>query len=515
MSLKRRILISILLGLYLSIATSSMTWDRSVYIFFIVKTIVFIFLLFFIIKYLNKIKIPKYNGKITKKTYVGWFIYIFIVMLLALYIYYPNNYSSDPLTHYQDAIAGIHSDWHPTIYVFLFYGLPTLFIKSKLMCSLFNMLFISFILLYFCKFLEKYGFSKLVITIVLSLFILNPTFDSMTITPIKDTAYSYCIFLLTLYLINIYFTKGEWLKKKLNFIAFLVVCFGLTFFRHNGIGTFILVLIPMIFIFKNIRKFSILVFTIIISLRFIFIPVIYKLCGIDKVTFNFSESTALLFHQISYIYNNDGVITSKQLKTLQKMQDLKTLSEYYDPYNYNTTKYAMPNYGKYTKYIESHKKEFLNLWYELVSNNKKLAVKSYFYHTYCIWHIDINVAKVLDEYYKQIHSANLDRTDALYKVLSNIYLQYQHWFCLVPFIFITVGSGLFLILFSLLYSFFKVKDKLKMTLIYLPVFSNLLIMLVMIPSKESRFVYSNLICAFPLIIFIFLLNNRKNIKASL
>ncbi len=512
MSLKRRILISVLLGLYLSMVTSPMPWNRSVYIFFIVKAIIFIFLLFFVIKYISKIKIPKYNGKITKKTYIGWFLYVFVIMLLALYIYYPNNYRSDPLTHYQDAIAGVYTDWHPAIYIFLFYGLPTLFIKSKIMCSLFNMLFISLVLLYFCKFLEKYGFSKSIITVILSLFILNPTFDSMAITPIKDTAYSYCLFLLTLYLINIYFSKGEWIKRKVNFIAFLIACFGMTFFRHNGIGTFILLLIPMIFILKNIRKFSILIFAIIMCLRFIFIPFIYKLCNIDKVTFNFTESSALLFHQISYIYNNDGIITTKQLTTLKKFQDLKTLTNYYDPYNYNITKYAMPNYDKYDQYVKSHKKEFLNLWYELISNNKKLAIESYFYHTYCIWHIDINLSKVLDEYYKQINNVNLVKTNSLHEYISNIYLKYQRCFCLLPFIFITIGSGLFLILFSLLYGLFKVKDKLRMILVYIPVLANSLIMLVMIPTKEARFIYSNLICAFPLIIFIFLLNSKMKYK---
>ncbi len=429
-------------------------------------------------------------------------------MLGALFVHYPNGFMYDQKEQLTQALSGNYNDWHPVIHTLLFYRLPTLFIKSKIMCSIFQMSLILIILLYFCKFLEKYGLNKYIITIILSLFILNPTFDYMAIIPVKDTACSYCIFLLTLYLINIYFTKGEWLKKKLNFIAFLVVCFGLTFFRHNGIGTFILVLIPMIFIFKNIRKFSILVFTIIISLRFIFIPVIYKLCNIYKVNFTFSEISCIMLNQLTYIYYNNGDISAEELKKLSKMQDLEIVYRGgYDPYNYDSIKFDSDFYTVKSPYINTHIKEFLKLYYNIIKKNKKMTLDSYLYSTYMIWHVNLDNEKDL-RHLSWDYFVTPDN-----KFVAN-YVTMKINFCHFPWALVFFGSGIsiFLIIFSLCYVLCTNKNKLKLLLIYLPVLTNLAVVFMILPSWQTRFIYPNLVCAIPLILLMFLAKDKKSIS---
>ncbi len=514
MNNNKKLIISIMLGIYLSLVTTSIPWYWDSYIYFIIKTYIFSILLFKLIGYIDKINLSTKNNKITKKTYFYWIIYILIIMICSLIVHYPESFMYDQKEQLKQAFSGNYNDWHPVIHTFLFYRLPTLFIKSKIMCSLFQMGLVLAVLLYFCKFLEKYGVGKIVITVILSLLILNPTFDYMTVIPVKDTAYSYCIFLLTLYLINIYFTNGGWLKKKLNFIAFLVVCFGLTFFRHNGIGTFIMVLVPMIFILKNIRKFSILLFTIILSLRFIFVPFIYKLCNIHKVNFTFSEISCIMLNQLSYIYYNNGNISNDELRKLSKMQNLKIIySGRYDPYNYDSIKFDSNFYTVYSPYINTHKKEFLKLYYNLIRKNKKMALDSYLYSTYMIWHVNLDTEKDLRNL-SVVYFITPDKNHIMnyYNIFQN-YATMKINFCHFPWTLILFGSGisLFLIIFSLFYVLCTNENKFKLLLIYLPVLTNLAMIFVILPGWETRFIYPNLICTFPLVLLMILAKNNKKI----
>lgn len=505
---RKKIIISIILGIYLSIVTSKVDIDSIYLMLIIFKAVTFSILIQKLISYIDKVFIPKKEQKLTKDDYLKWFLYIFLVMSVALYVYYPVNFTVDLKDQYGQVITGNYCDWHPIIHTLIFYKLPMLFITSKVMCSLFQMFFISIILLYFCHTLAKYGFNKKLITIILSLFILNTSFDLMAITPLKDVAFSYCIFLLTIFIMNIYLTNGKWMKKKTNFFFFFLASFGVAFFRHNGIVTFLLTMIFMIFIYKNIRKKSILIFLIILSLRFVFIPIIYEVNNINKTQATLSEMVCILLNQISYVYNNEGDITDSQLKTLSKMQDLKKLKTYYNPYNYNSYKFNSDFYLWQSYYINTHKKEFLTLWKDIVMKNKNMAFKSYFYSTYCIWHIGLDN----DDNYKELYWISFSGNNINMEFQNN-YFNYKKNINKLPFciINITVASGLFLIILSLLYCLIKSKEKLKLLTTYIPVGSNIMLMLILLPGRDTRFVYSNILCAFPLVILMFLLN-RNNIQ---
>ncbi len=517
MNKKKKLLISIIMAIYFALVTAPVEWESYHYFLFLIKSLLGSFILYKFIAYLEKLNIYNIKGKNpTKKTYLYWFFYIFIIMLIALIAYHPIQFTPDLEYQYQEVFTGKYDDWHPLIHTLIFYRFPMLIVKSRLACALFHMLFVAGILLFFCRNLEKYGLNKYIITIILSLFILNPTFDYMAISPVKDSAYSYCIFILTILLINIYFTDGKCLSKKYNIVLFFLACFGITFFRHNGVGTIILFLVPMIFIYKNLRKKTISIFLIILSLRFIFIPFIYKLNHIEKVTFTFSETICVMLNQIAYIYNNNGKITNEQMKTLAKMQNIKKMEQYYDPYNYNSIKYADNWYYKWSPYINSHKKDFLKLWYGLVKNNKMKALKSYVYTTYCIWHIQLDHIPALMDMMWVMLTGNDSINNDMYKQFQDYFFSNKKELCAFPLslIFITSSVALFVILFLLLYGIFKVKNKLKLLLIYLPVLTNLSIILLMLPGREGRFMYPQLLCSFPLLVFTLLLNQKEKINTK-
>ena len=500
---KKNLTISIILGVYLSLVTSKVESNIFGILIIPFKAFLFSFFIYKLIIYIDKKNLLNSKDKIKREDYLIWLTYIIVVMSVALYVYYPVNFTIDLNTQFNQTITNNYSDWHPLIHTLLFYKLPTLIISSKLSCSIFQMILLSIILLYFCNTLSKYGLSKKKITIVLSLFILNSGFDLMAISPIKDTAFSYCIFLMTIFLMNIYITNGEWINKKTNFWLFLVASFGVAFFRHNGIATFLVTIICMIFIYKKIRKKSIYIFLIIVSLRFIFIPAIYKANNINKTQGTLSEMVCILLNQISYIYNNNGNISDNQIKELKKYQDLNDLKKYYNAYNYCLYKFNTDYYGWQSYAINSNKKQFLTLWKDIVKNNKMMALKSYLYSTYCIWHIGLdNNNNNTDLYYIASIGNNNDLN------FQETYFNYKHNLNSFPFsiLNITICSSLFLLLGSLLYSFTRTKKKWHVIVPYIPVFSNIFLIFLLLPGRDTRFLYSNILCAFPLIIFMFLVN---------
>lgn len=507
---KKNVIISMIMGLYLAITTSTLDADCNSIVLFFLKIILFSFLNKKLFDYIDKKDILGSSEMFTKKDYICFFVFIFIVMLFALYMYYPTNFTIDMNTQYKQAITGVYNDWHPIMHTFFFYKLPTLFISSKLMCSIFQMLFVSVILLYFCYTLSKWKINKKIILITLILFIFNTEFDLMAISPLKDTAFSYCLFLMSLFLLNIYFSKGEWLNKRVNFFIFLAVSFGVSFFRHNGIFTFLVTLICMIIVLKNIRKKSIYIFLIIISLRFIFVPFIYKINNVRKIQITFSELACVMLNQISYIYNNDGNITKTQLEELKNYQDLNDLRIYYDPYNYNYYKFNTEFYDWQSYNINRNKKKIVLLWKNIVNNNKYMALESYLYTTYCIWHIDIDVEKNNTDLYWVVFKEK-NNGISIYDFFQRGYFSYKKRLCKFPFsIFnITITSGLFLIIFSLVYCLKNSKSKIKILIPFIPVISNTLLFFLILPGRDTRFLYSNILCAFPFVIIMFLLKKKK------
>lgn len=509
MSKKRSMILITVLAIYLALVTQRVEWFWFDYLFFFLKLLCFFFLLNWLLPLIDRISFSFHQSKFNKKDYVLLFIYIFIILLVALIFYYPENFQYDIRNQYEQVINHQYSDWHPVIHTLVFFRLPTLFIQHEIMCCLFQMVLISFILLYFCYTLNKWGISKKMTFIILSLFIFNPSFDMMAISPIKDTIFSYCLFLSTLSLINIYCSEGLWLKSKINMVLFFITCFGITFFRHNGIVNFFAIMFFLIILYKNIRKRSICIFLIILSLRFVFVPYFYGLNHIKKTNVNISEMVCILLNQMDYIYTHNGNMTKNQIKQLGKFQNLGSVQQNYNAYNYNSVKYPMDYHKNYAFYINQHPLEFFQLWKSLVTKNKVLAIKSYFYTTYCIWHMGIDTTTNNKDLVFINGNIKVSNQDSLYSIYDG-YFTYKNSIsnCFFSIIFPTVAMGMFYIFFSLLYCLLRKKskfvEKLKLLLPFVPVLSNLFVIMLLLPGRETRFVYSNILCSYLLLIFAFL-----------
>ena len=457
--------------------------------FYIISLIPFIFFtIYFLSKklfaYLEKIDL-KQSGKIRKKELIIYLILIFLFIALSILANYPATTSYDIINQYNQALTNKYSDWHPLFHTLIFFKMPTLIYKGYISCSVFQGIFVGLVLVYFSKFCRKYFLNHKQTILLLVFLMANPTFIKMTSTLWKDIPFTYCMMLGTMFLIEIFISKGKWLDSNKNKILFILMSFGLVFFRHNGIVSFILMMLLLIVFYKNKRKFLIIFTILFLTIRFIITGPIYNYFKIGH-NGGLEEAIGVPLNQISYIYNTGGKVTKSDLRTISKIAPLEDFKNYFSKTSFNNIKWN----GKYDgNYVSKEYKKILGTWTHMIINNPGKAIASYGYVTSSIWRINSNI--------------NFIEYTVSHNPIKNIINNYNHIMrhSFLRIFIIDVGEGLFIIIMSLLFMIKKQRKNLKAYIPYVLSISNVLIIMLLITGEETRFVYSSIICCYPLMLY--------------
>ena len=83
------------------------------------------------------------------------------------------------------------------------------------------------------------------------IFAVSPVNARMVITLWKDIPYSVCLLLLSSMVLKIFFTKGEWLRLKTNWLWIGLVSLGISSFRLNGLPVPFVTLVILAAIYRN------------------------------------------------------------------------------------------------------------------------------------------------------------------------------------------------------------------------------------------------------------------------
>ncbi|MBQ2704895.1 MAG: hypothetical protein IJF58_05050 [Clostridia bacterium] len=174
---------------------------------------------------------------------VVFFIVPLLVFLFHYFLYYPGCFSNDSLTQYEQCMQGVYNDWHPVFHTLFAFKLP-LFITRGWIGSivLFQMILFSAVIGYSLCAIKQYtntGYALLTMLFIL----INPETSSMALFPWKDVSFAIGAMLMVTYGLKVYFTKGDWLKRPLNVICFVLTAVATTLFRHNAL----LFTVPLVF----------------------------------------------------------------------------------------------------------------------------------------------------------------------------------------------------------------------------------------------------------------------------
>lgn len=83
------------------------------------------------------------------------------------------------------------------------------------------------------------------------IFAVSPVNARMVITLWKDIPYSVCLLLLSLMVLKIFFTKGDWLRSKSTWLWIGLVSLGISSFRLNGLPVPVVTLVILAAIYKK------------------------------------------------------------------------------------------------------------------------------------------------------------------------------------------------------------------------------------------------------------------------
>ncbi len=450
------------------------------------------------------------TNKIKKYEILTYLIIITIPIIIALLSYYPGFTQFDTINQWNQVQLNSYNNWHPIFETLIFLKFPSLIYNNILACTIFQILLIIVTLLYFCIFLRKNYLDFKSTLIVILLFTLNPLFLKYSVTILKDIPYSYAIFIMTLFLINIVRSDGEWLNNIKNKIIFIIISLGIFLFRHNGVIPFFFTFLGLIIFYPKLRKF------LGITLVSILVGYYLILCNIVNMSNGGrSEMLGVVMSNLSYYYNNDVEFTKDELEVLDKLVPLANYKKYYNPRNFDYAKWTSETFNQEA---DKNFDKIIRMWLSKSFKNPGKFLISYMSMTSPIFEVR---NKISDIDYKVINTnTEIAHKGMIKKVSDTVYsglVSYNNTVTNSPLriLFLNFGDSLFLILVSLYLIIKKTKLNIKRWIPFIPVILNTFVIMLLITGEEYRFVYSQVLCSYPLILYgLFETRDKKVSKLS-
>ena len=443
----------------------------------------------------------------SRKKIIIFMLGIAAVYLLYLVVYAPGIVAGDSLSSIRQIREGFLENHHPVFYT-CFIGLCLKvgeFIKDSntgiLLYCFFQIAVCSWTYASFLMWLKKKGVRKLIIILVFLYFVLYPVFAIYSITLWKDPMFS-CALLWMIMMLYDFCQSQEYIAwKKLLMFGLTGILIGLL--RNNGIYIFIFVFAGMICGLKKNRKRIMAVIVPSILILYCITGPFYE--NILHAKPRFVESVGIPLQQMARVVAEDGEMNKEDEEFLFSLLPEEKWEEYYTPFLVDPIKWA-PEFN--TKYLNSHKKQFLKTWVSLLEKNLDIYVEQYFMGTTGFWRIG---AERTNEFVKLEVDENpygiYEDSPLGEKLSEEIKDKIETALDKLP-----MGVYIWLMFFDLLYC--VVKRKYKYVTMLLPMLGNWGTLMIATPTAFGlRYIWINVI-ALPLMLLIPFILARNDQKQS-
>ena len=203
---------------------------------------------------------------------------VFIWMMVYFYAYFPGSFDWDNLDQWWQIQNHQYDTWHPVFHT-LIIALFSKIVNHYGFAVFMQLLLYSLVCGYLVYTMAKWRFP--VWALVLTEFFLaaDPQTHRILLFMWKDSALTVFMVLFTVYLVNIWKTNGQWLKKKRNLAVFILVLISISLVRHNGILYTIPLLILMLLFFRELRREAAVSLVLMLAGMWIIEHPIYDLVG--------------------------------------------------------------------------------------------------------------------------------------------------------------------------------------------------------------------------------------------
>ncbi len=415
-----------------------------------------------------------------------------LTLCFAFYLiaFYPGFMSVDSVEQWRQLVEFKFNNWHPVVST-LFYYLCTRFWYSPASVAAAQIIILSMVFIYGIYVLIKLKVNKIILAVTILFFGLYPVNGLMSITLWKDIMYSIMLLWMTIIILEILITRGEWLGSRLHRTYFIVDALGVIFFRHNGILTFTLIIISLAIIYKKYRKKSIGIIMIVAIIYFIVTIPVFNALKVAKEPS--VEALGIPMQQVAAVIKHKGMLNQHQKEFFNRILPLELWASEYNPYSTNPIKF----HDRFdVEYAASNKKEFIENWVVLLINNPAVSVEAYLKQTSMIWRV-----VPLPDSYTYTLTPGIAKNDFGFKTIvlnqgityrANRILSYtldsdKMVYFWRPALWLYIG-----IVAALITVCFKGR---KYLLLLIPMVSNSMAFMIATPAQDYRYQYANLLIA--------------------
>lgn len=330
------------------------------------------------------------DQQITKKFWAKAFGILMLLWLPYFLMFYPGNLSMDSLTCVRQAIGDLELGYnHPAAFagvvsVFIHLGLLIGDINFAIACYTFaQMLTFAAILSYVLYWLRKDGAPEWVVILTGAYFGLNPMIATFSVTIWKDVMFSAFLLLLTVWLYDVCWSKGQVLTKKSHLAVLFVAAVFLSLWR-NGIvaGIYALTAILLVCYKKYARYFLPVCLVALLIISLVLGPVYTAL---DIPDSNKAETFGIMLQQVGYTLEQGGEIDAQCRDFLNQILPEKVWIRMYTPGGADDVKFHTKfNHEFFNQNID----EFLSVWLKMLPKNLKYYIRAWQMNTLGYYHLD-------------------------------------------------------------------------------------------------------------------------------
>lgn len=475
-------------------------------------------LVFYILdRFLNKYK-KSNEFKISNKKLLIISIITMLICWSPYYLtYFPGGVYSDTYQQFLEAKNGISASIYSVFYSLFIRLLYVISFKNSsvtfvLMTIIQILLFVGTIS-YFIVWLKNKKISKKYIVLTLIFFCINPRIPIYAISIWKDSLYSIFLFMLTLFLFDIVYSKGKMLLEKKNAIIYCLLCILSAMFRNDAY--FIVFMLTAALLFKYFKLYkkakffyilSIITSIIIVCTYVVFIPML-------KLDSPYREKIGIPLQQIAYVTANEEV-SDDIIQEIDQFVPYDFIKVTYNPMDVDNIKTSKRFNNEY---LENNKDKFWKLYFKLFIKYPKDYLIAFLFNNVGYWNyyltcLDAGSDSLDDDYDVVYPKRNIEDITNNVNVIYNLF-----GFSLKKYIrpvASAINNCAIYTLFVFIGMYIMIKRKANdFFIVYLPTLLRLFILLLAAPVAFSSRYIIYIVLFMPLSLMIpFIQDNKKRSK---
>lgn len=235
---------------------------------------------------------------------------------------------------------------------------------------------------YFLQWLQKKGVNKIYVYFCLAYYAAAPLFGNYAIVMWKDPWFSGLLVLLAIFLYENVARKRQAFLEKKSLLVYTGLIVMMCLMRNNGIYIAVLINLCLLIVYrKHVKRVLAALAGSVLLVYLITGPIYVTVFSAESL---FVESIGIPLQQMVRTVATGGNLDEEDQKFMDGLLPIEKYKDYYNPFLVDPVKWA-PEFDN--EYLESHKKEFFQTWWSMLTKNFGTYVEQYLMGTYGFWHI--------------------------------------------------------------------------------------------------------------------------------